>query len=139
IFADNSHDRLAVKLDSFRGEVPMTQAHHNAVFRLGADFEDCRYLSDHQRMISRCRKPLRYARVQSFAVMENFADFTVHQGWSADDLSSKHLTNRLMPKANSQDRCGFVKVADDAFSDPGIGRCSRPWRNHDALRSQTLY
>src|SRR5215475_9062284 len=89
-------------------------------------------------MISRCGNSLRYAREQSFAVMENFADFNVHQGWSPDDLSAKYLANRLMPQANAQDRYGFVKVADDVFSDPGIGRCSRSRRDHNPLRLKPL-
>src|SRR5215475_9302728 len=85
-------------------------------------------------MVPRSGKSLWQTCEQSFAVMQDRTDLTVHQRRSTHDSSSEHFTDGLMPETNSENRSRAVKVFYDPLRDAGLRRNARSGRNHNACR-----
>src|SRR5262245_18541783 len=110
----------------------MSQSNDDFVFRLRRYFKAGGNSRDHQRVVARRRKSLRQALKQSFTVVKNFADLTMHQGRRSHDFAAEHLTDGLMAQTHTQYGYGFMQAPDDVFSNTRIRRSSRTGRNHDS-------
>src|SRR5262245_13510411 len=121
-----------MELNAFCRRIPMSQAHHDAVFRLCADFKTGRDFRNHQRVIPRGGESLWQVFEQSLRVVKNLTDLPVHESWRANDLPAEHFANRLVSQANAEYWRRFVEVTNNILRNSSVDGRTRPWRNHDA-------
>src|ERR1700676_1167786 len=102
LFPFASHYRLRMKLNSVHRMLPVSQPHNFALRRFGDDFQLVRqsFATHDQGMVSsrfeRDRKP----KKNSVPFVQDLGSLPMHQTIGPYDLSSIHLTNALMPKAD---------------------------------------
>src|SRR5229473_7858075 len=101
---------LRMELHALNREFLMSQAHDDAgsVFVRSpcADFQIVwqPILSDNQRMIAGCGHRRRQAAKDGLAIMLNLTGFAVHQVLRANYLPTEGCANRLVSKADSEQR-----------------------------------
>src|SRR5215471_1907916 len=98
------HHRLRMKLDSLDGKLTMSQSHHQSIRCSGRDLQVIRYavLFDYQGVIPRRFESIGNPSKNRSRIMTYLAYLSVHQVRRANHSSTKRFTDRLMPKANSQ-------------------------------------
>src|SRR5438445_4489977 len=95
-----------MELYAFHLVAPVAKAHDHSVFRPGGYYELGRYSfgEDRERVIARGFKSLRQVAEDRFAVVQDAADFAMHQRRSRPDYTSERLAHRLMTQADAEDR-----------------------------------
>src|SRR5262245_41737573 len=96
------HYRSGMELHSFADEIPVSQAHDQAVRCRRGDFErrwNTRALDD-KRMIARGCKGVVNSRKDRSTIMQDFTRFSMHYIWRSHDFSAKCLPDRLVTQAN---------------------------------------
>src|SRR6185369_3029197 len=65
--------------------------------------------------------------------MSELARLAMDRAWGADDPSAKCLPDRLVPKADAEDRNLTGKAPDRRDRNTGLTRGTRPRRDHDPV------
>src|SRR4029078_2836366 len=100
------------------------QTHDDAVIGLGRDLEtfgQALALYD-QRMVARRRELVRHMAEDAFRLVVDIRHFPMHQPGRTDHLAAKGLTDRLMPKADAEDRYLVLCLGDQIEADAGLVR-----------------
>ncbi len=138
LFPMRGHDGLRVELDTLNWKIPMTQSHDQSISRRGRDLQTLRqgFAFHHQRMITRRQETIGQTTKDSPIVMTDFACLPMHEVRGRDDPTAENLANRLVAKANTQNRLLGFKGLDDSQRDPRLIRGPRPRRDHNSFRVQ---
>lgn len=116
-----------------RGGVP--QAHRELAVPRGDDqFGRQRLLGDNQRVVARRAKSLRQAGQHAEAVVADLADLPVHRARGPDHARAERRGDRLVAKADAEQRDPSGAAADHVDADARLGRGARSRGDHHARR-----
>ena len=87
-------------------------------------------------MVARGFEGMRQIFEHTGAVMQNRRRFAVHQSIRANHIAAEHIAYALVSEADAEDGDSGAVGEDDFAGDAGFLGGARPWRNHDAARSQ---
>src|SRR6478736_8238883 len=124
-----------MELHAFHWKIAMAQAHDYACavcfMCLRADLQLFRQalFSHNERVIAGCRHRLRRVLEQRFAIVLDFAGFTMHELFGPYNISAERRTNRLMSQTNTQNRTLAGKMPDQINTDAGHLRRAWAGRN----------
>src|SRR5262245_5188771 len=117
-----------MELDPFAKEIPVSQAHDQAVGCRRGNFEggwNTRAIDDQQMIARGCKLVVNYRKDRS-TIMQYFTRFSMHNIWRAHNFSAKCLPDRLVPQANTEDRNFAGEAVNEIECDPCMVRFARP-------------
>src|ERR1043166_9369128 len=125
-----------MKLHALNLHSSMTQAHDDAIVcsrrNLQAIGQTC--VVDDKRMITARGETLIDSGKDRLAIVFDLRRFAVENFRRPHDAPTKHLPDRLMAQAITEDWCHAAKSSNRFHRDSGIVRRAGAWRDYNPLR-----
>jgi len=131
--------RLRMELNALDYIIPVSHPHYYPLRGPGSYFETGwkPFSFDNQRMVTRRRKRVGYALIDSFAIVMDSRGLAMDRHCPTN-FAAVHMADTLMPQTHPQYRDFATEMPYCLIGDACLERCTGPWRDYDMAGGQLL-